>query len=167
MFTSSVNSGDNSLNLNREVTAAELLDAGFVIRDAQKKVKNPELVNPNDPDYLDKILGPALGRNDIEGNKVLQEMLRRGIFTLYDNNESQDMISLQGDSRFYDTYDTSDDAEATATYESKMAEIQVKEKQLQLDLQQVETQQKACTTEIESVKKIIDKNIDMTFKVFA
>ena len=64
-------------------------------------------------------------------------------------------------------YDKSDDAEADAEYRSKTAAIQIKEKRLQMDLNQVETQQKACDTEYESVKKIMDKNIDRTFKVFS
>lgn len=36
-----------------------------------------------------------------------------------------------------------------------------------MDLQQVKTQQKACDTEIDSVKKFMDKNIEITFKVFS
>lgn len=106
----------------------------------------------------------------------IQEKIKRGIYTLRNDTKKVDEdgkpilsedINITGSESFYDTYHTQDDGEATAVYEAKMAEIQVKEKQLQLDLQQVETQQKACDTEIDSVKKIIDKNIDRTFKVFA
>lgn len=104
----------------------------------------------------------------------IQEKIKRGIYTIReakkegdDTETPSEDINIAGSESFYDTYYTQDDGEATAVYEAKMAEIQVKEKQLQLDLQQVETQQKACDTEIESVKKIIDKNIDRTFKVFA
>lgn len=104
----------------------------------------------------------------------IQEKIKRGIYTIREqkkdaNGETTltEDINIAGSESFYDTYYTQDDGEATAVYEAKMAEIQVKEKQLQLDLQQVETQQKACDTEIDSVKKIIDKNIDRTFKVFA
>lgn len=96
----------------------------------------------------------------------LQNLIKRGVIVVY-NKETDESVNIQGSSDFYDTYDTSDDAAATAEYESKMAEIQTKEKQLQIDLQQVENQQKACDTEIDSVKKIIDKNIERSFKVFA
>ena len=65
------------------------------------------------------------------------------------------------------TYDTSDDAAAQAKYDQKMARIEVKEKQLQIDLEQIKNQQKACDTEIDSIQKIIDKNIERTFKVFS
>ena len=64
-------------------------------------------------------------------------------------------------------YDTSDDAEADAVYRQKTAALQVKEKRLQMELQQVEAQQKACESELDSVKKIMDKNIERTFKVFS
>lgn len=64
-------------------------------------------------------------------------------------------------------YNTKDDAAADAEYRSKTAAIQIKEKRLQMDLQQVETQQKACDTEIDSVKKVMEKNIERTFKVFS
>lgn len=110
--------------------------------------------------------------DDITDPKVLQNLIKRGVILVYNRNEETgapmgEAINIAGSSDFYDTYDTSDDAAATAEYESKMAEIQTKEKQLQIDLQQVETQQKACETEIDSVKKIIDKNIERSFKIFA
>ena len=75
--------------------------------------------------------------------------------------------SLSGDENITTTYDTSDDAAAQAKYDQKMARIEVKEKQLQIDLEQIKNQQKACDTEIDSIQKIIDKNIERTFKVFS
>lgn len=38
---------------------------------------------------------------------------------------------------------------------------------LELDLRNLDTQQKEVQTEIDAVQKVIDKNIDMTFKTFA
>ena len=64
-------------------------------------------------------------------------------------------------------YDTSDDAAADAEYRQKTAALQVKEKRLQMELQQIEAQQKACESELDSVKKIMDKNIERTLKVFS
>ena len=75
--------------------------------------------------------------------------------------------SISGDENITTTYDTSDDAAAQAKYDQKMARIEVKEKQLQIDLEQIKNQQKACDTEIDSIQKIIDKNIERTFKVFS
>lgn len=38
---------------------------------------------------------------------------------------------------------------------------------LELQLRRVDTQQAAVQTELEAVKKVIDKNIELTFKTFA
>lgn len=59
-----------------------------------------------------------------------------------------------------------DDAAASATYEYQSLLVQNQDKQLDVELKQVETQQKACENEIESVKKVMDKNIESSFKCF-
>ncbi len=41
------------------------------------------------------------------------------------------------------------------------------DRQLEIELKNVDTQQQAVQTEIDAVNKVIDKNIDMTFKTFA
>jgi hypothetical protein len=38
---------------------------------------------------------------------------------------------------------------------------------LELQLRRVDTQQQAVQTELEAVKKVIDKNVELTFKTFA
>jgi len=45
--------------------------------------------------------------------------------------------------------------------------IQSLDKALELQLRRVDTQQEAVQTEIESVRKVIDKSIDLVFKTFA
>lgn len=44
---------------------------------------------------------------------------------------------------------------------------QVIDRNLELDLKNVDTQHQEVQTEVDAVKKVIDKNIDMTFKTFA
>lgn len=61
---------------------------------------------------------------------------------------------------------TADDAAAQAEYESKSAMIQSQDKFLEIELKQVETQHQAAQTEYDSVKKVIDKNIERSFKTF-
>lgn len=106
----------------------------------------------------------------------LQNLIKRGEVLIYNNKdvnengeavEGAQAVGITGSTTFYETYYTADDDAATAEYESKMAEIQTKEKKLQIDLNQIENQQKACDTEIDSVKKVIEKNIERTFKTFA
>jgi DNA repair ATPase RecN len=45
--------------------------------------------------------------------------------------------------------------------------LQSLDKALELQLRRVDTQQQAVTTEIDAVKKVIDKTIDLVFKAFA
>ena len=55
-------------------------------------------------------------------------------------------------------------------YDVISAELEVKhgvDRTLELELKNVDTQQQEVQTEIDAVNKVIDKNIDMTFKTFA
>ncbi|MEI7474586.1 MAG: hypothetical protein WCK67_07370 [bacterium] len=65
-----------------------------------------------------------------------------------------------------DRLKTEDDAAASSKYEALTAELQSKDKRLELDLKNIDTQHTEVQTEIDAVKKVIDKNIDMTFKTF-
>lgn len=54
-----------------------------------------------------------------------------------------------------------------AKYEHDLKEINHKDKQLDMSLSKLETQRKALTTEYDSIKKIIDDNIERTFGIFS
>lgn len=65
--------------------------------------------------------------------------------------------------------ETTDEAvltRAEAKYNTELAAIQVKDKTFDLELKNIDTEHNAIQTEIESVKKVIDKNIERTFKIF-
>ena len=102
--------------------------------------------------------------NNYKGPQIL-EGINGGTMRIV-TSAGQEVDAING-TGFSVGYNTADDAAADAEYRSKTAAIQIKEKRLQMDLQQVETQQKACDTEIDSVKKVMDKNIERTFKVFS
>lgn len=50
---------------------------------------------------------------------------------------------------------------------AKISVVELQDKKLELKLQNLDTQQQALSTEMESVKKVIDKNIEASFKAFA
>lgn len=50
---------------------------------------------------------------------------------------------------------------------AKTCIIQQQDKTLELQLKQLDTEQQALSTEMDSVKKVIDKNIEQTFKTFS
>ena len=100
----------------------------------------------------------------ITGTDLLR-YYREGLIKIYKPDGEE--LSFDSDTGFAVCYDTSDDRQAEAEYQQATAAIQVKEKRLQMELIQIETQQKACETEMESVKKVVDKNADKTFKYFS
>ena len=102
--------------------------------------------------------------NNYTGPQILEGINGGTMRIVTASGQEVDAINGTG---FSVAYNTADDAKADAEYRSKTAAIQIKEKRLQMDLQQVETQQKACDTEIDSVKKVMEKNIERTFKVFS
>lgn len=64
-------------------------------------------------------------------------------------------------------YFTEDDEAVQAKYELETAEIQAQDKRLELEIKNIETQHKAIETELESVQKVIQGNIEKTFKIFS
>lgn len=65
-----------------------------------------------------------------------------------------------------DQYYQDDDDTAKAKYDRLQNEIQAQDKKLELELDNIETQRSAVTTEEESVKKVIDENIEGSFNAF-
>ena len=101
----------------------------------------------------------------------LQEMLSTGQWLIQQANPNEesgwDDITWQGSTLISEVYYTADDAAAEAEYEAAMTKIQKQDKLLELRLEQVQTQQSSVEKEMESVKQIIDKNIEDSFKTFA
>lgn len=65
------------------------------------------------------------------------------------------------------TIDKSALAKAEAEYEFTMKQLDRKDKRYDMDLNKLETERTALTTEYDSVKKVIEDNIDRTFKIFS
>ena len=66
-----------------------------------------------------------------------------------------------------DDYDTSDDAAAEAEYEHLMAKLAKQDKLIDMRIRQLETEHKALETEMDAVTKVIQNNVDSSFKTFA
>ena len=50
---------------------------------------------------------------------------------------------------------------------SKLEIVQQQDKSLELNLKQLDTEENAISTELESVKKVISKNVESSFKTFS
>ncbi len=124
------------------------------------------VVRPVSPETYDEGLSQSdyLIDPDITNSEYLEECLREGVYFLSQpvtkNGSTEvtwEMASWQSCTNIRDTLYTSDDAEATTVYESKLAEVQHKDKLLEMDLKKIETEQKAVQSEMEAVKKVVEK----------
>ena len=107
--------------------------------------------------------------SDVSNAYVFQNSLRNGglyIQKLDPNAGEYKSVAWQQDAAFQDRLYKEDDAQAQAKYETSALTIQNEDKMLDLELKQLETQHKAVETEYDSVKKVIDKNIEVSYKIF-
>ena len=107
----------------------------------------------------------------------LQSMIKAGKITIdmasLDKNGNIEFKStgVSSDSRLnYTTTSTIDKAalaKAEAEYEHKTKQIDKKDKQYDMELSKLETERNALKTEYDSVKKVIQDNIERTFGIFS
>lgn len=112
----------------------------------------------------------VLALPDVNNATVFQNSLRNGGLYLQKLNPDENKFepkALTGIDVIQDQLDTTDDAAAQSVYETKSLTVQNQDKILDLELKQIETQHKAIETEYDSVKKVIDKNIEVSYKIFA
>lgn len=106
----------------------------------------------------------------LDNSAYFQDALRNGGLFLF-KQETQDegfqSLAWSADRNISDVADSSNDAQAQADYEAKSLVLSNQDKMLDLELNQIETQHKAIETERDSVKKVIEKNIDVSYKIFA
>ena len=114
------------------------------------------------------------GTSTTEEANYLQDCLRNGLYLIESGTPDEETNQLSWKKTSYDalssvadTYYDADDAAAKAKYDRLQNEIQSQDKRLEMELDNIETQRSAVTTEVESVQKVIDDNIDKTFKTFA
>ena len=125
-------------------------------------------------DYGDK------AANDSEW---LKKMVESGVFVIStveeideDDDGKKDYAKFSATSPSSDTnlaYTTTSEIDSTALkkaeakYENDMRKINQKDKQFDLDLSKLETERTALTTQYDSIKKVIEDNIDRTFGIFS
>ena len=108
---------------------------------------------------------------------MLNNMLQSGRITVdtvefnKDGTIKDEATSVAADSRLaYTTTSTIDKkavAKAEAEYEHTLKEIDRKDKRFDMDLNKLETERTALTTEYDSVKKVIKDNVERTFGIFS
>ncbi len=117
--------------------------------------------------------------DDLDDTDVFQDSLQKGYYYFATREVSYDP---EGNKTFgfktqaWDTiggkviseeYDKADDAAAEAKYNATTEKIQLMDKKLELQLDKLETERNAIQTELESVSKVIEDNVESSFKVFS
>lgn len=121
----------------------------------------------------------GINNNDAKNDSEwLTNMIQSGIMTIevINHDKNTGKVTLSGtspasnESLQYTTTTQIDKAalaKAEAKYEHNLKLIDKKDKQFDLDLSKLETERTALTTQYDSVKKVIEDNIDRTFGIFS
>ncbi len=163
-------------------------DAGYSGDGVNVKVEgNKAIVSGTDASgndvYVEYVVDSKVSDTS-ETENYFQEGLRNGKFlieqlTSLDPTGNQNLgtgdqpisewqaVGWSGMAEIQDNYYTDDDATAQAEYQSASARVQAQDKKLETDQKQIETQHKAVETEFESVQKVIQSNIENSFKMFS
>ena len=168
VITKPINDGGMGMRL---VTASGLL----VVPNEEEMQKQIETYNKSHSEdeqlsEADFFISENVGETDF-----LQNNLIDGNFYLTADNFRKD----NGDGNFewekktieqcdYTTkiYDKEDDAAAKAKYEARMRKAEKQDAALEMRLDQLETEHKALETEMDSLQKVIDDNIEGSYKTF-
>ena len=122
--------------------------------------------------------GPSESADASSDTEWLQAMIRSGLMSI----EIINTDSKSGEVTFTTTSPSSDSsltysptssidkralAKAEAEYEHKLKQIDKKDQQFDLSLSKLETERSALKAQYDSTKKVIEDNIDRTFKIFS
>lgn len=154
-YTSNPENDPNAPNLKNDSGATSYYSNTFD-KIAENGYNCPGDSNMSDSEWLYNQLS--------NGNVYLEEFAKN---SGADGKGAWDKVSWSsGDTTMKTASDNAETAKAEAAYETTMARIQSQDKRFDLQLTQINTEHQAIQTEIDSVKKVIDKNIDSSFKIF-
>ena len=82
------------------------------------------------------------------------------------NGTDYELVSLDSCTAIVDKQDDNALALAEAEYEKGMEAIQAQDKRYEMDQKKIDTQYDALIAEEESLKSVLDKNVERSFKTF-
>lgn len=106
----------------------------------------------------------------INDNTWFEEQLRKGNLQLeYYSATDKKFVStsIDSDSAIQEVEDEREIAIVQQQYEMDLAEVEKKDNQFDLELRKLDTEHNALQTEYDSVKSVIDKNVEKTFNIFS
>ena len=108
-----------------------------------------------------------------EGNEWLNNMVGSGrvLIDYYDTDKKQwtetSVATSTNQNYIQEVQDEADLKKAEATYEYELGVINQKDTKFDRDLSKLETERTSITTEMDSIKKVRDDNIERTFGIFS
>lgn len=143
-------------------------DGVYTLYDADGAIVNRYVVDPvllyGSTDIYGSQDGPNYLQDCLRNGKYLIEQLKTDENT--DTGYRWSSISWDATANISDSYYTEDDDAAKAKYDRLQNQVQSQDKKLELELDNIETQRSAVTTEIDSVNKVITDNVEKTFNAF-
>lgn len=107
--------------------------------------------------------------SSVSDSNYFQDQVMSGNMTVIQMGADGDWgaLSINGTNSPLETEaDDSKTTQAEAEYEAKKDQLDYKESKLDLQMNDLDTERSAITTELDSVQKIINKNIESSFKLF-
>lgn len=153
----------------KSFTKASNGDGKYRKKDATGKVIAKYVVDPN----LKANSGISTN-GTTDGPNYLQECLRNGKYLIQKPSGEKDEddktewrnVSWDAIGSIKDNYYQDDDDVAKSKYDRLQREVQNQDKKLELELDNVETQRNAVQTEMDSVDKVMEENVEKTFNAF-
>ncbi len=111
-----------------------------------------------------------IAKNPLKDNFTFESALKNGTLRIeyYSTaDKTFKSTSISDDNCIQEVKDERKIAEAETKYNQDMADIERKDKRLDLELNKLDTEHRALQTEYDSVKSVVDKNVETTFKIFS
>lgn len=122
-------------------------------------------------EYSQAAMGTGkIAKNPLKDNYTFEAALRDGTLRLeyYSTTERKfKSTTISEDNCIQEVPDERAIARAESKYTQDMADLEHKDKQFDLELKKLDTEHNALQTEYDSVKNVVDKNVESTFKIFS
>ena len=187
-----VSIANGTISSDSDKTHEDLVNGNFSYNDIDTSDMSPEDVNLEDFNYYMSIYkqieacGGCISIDEYDGpngdaannSEWLQNMIRSGqlFVDIVEDDKETGKVKLATTSPSSDgclsysptsSIDKSALAKAEAKYEHDLKEIEKKDKQFDLSLSKLEAERTALTTQYDSLKKVVEDNIERTFGIFS
>ncbi len=113
--------------------------------------------------------------NQANNEEWLNFALKKGIITMTqataqdgeDNDITWENIIYSNVSELVEVEDSEKIAKAEAEYQDGLLEVQIKDKKYDIELKKLDTEHNALQQQLESIKSVMDKNTERSFKAFS